>query len=104
MPIRSIAVLASGGDSPGMNPAVRAVAKAALSVGVRVFGISGGYQGIFEDDVMELTPRNLSGILDQGGTFLQTSRCQAFYTPEGRSLAARKLREQQIDGMIVIGG
>lgn len=87
-----------------MNPAVRAVAKAGLSRGVRVFGISGGYQGIFDDDLIELTPRNLSGILDQGGTFLQTSRCQEFYTPEGRAAAARKLRDQHIDGLIVIGG
>src|SRR6478609_1080610 len=104
MPIRTIAVLTSGGDSPGMNPAIRAVAKSALQRGVRVFGISNGYQGIFDDDLMELTPRSLSGILDQGGTFLQTSRCQAFYTPEGRSLAARKLVDQRIDGLIVIGG
>ncbi len=104
MPAKTIAVLTSGGDSPGMNPAVRAVAKTAIRAGWRVFGISNGYQGIFDDEVMELTSRSLSGILDRGGTILQSSRCKQFMKPEGRTLALRKLREQHIDALVVIGG
>lgn len=99
-----IAVLTSGGDSPGMNPAVRAVALTASQQGVRVFGISNGYQGIFDDDFFELTPRALDGILDRGGTILQSSRCKSFYAAEGRSQAMRRLLDHQIAGLIVIGG
>ncbi len=104
MAAKTIAVLTSGGDSPGMNPAIRAVAKTAIRQGVRVFGISNGYQGIYEDDLVELTTRSLSGVLDRGGTVLQTSRCKMFYTSEGRSEAVRRLGDQQISGLIVIGG
>ena len=104
MNIKTIAVLTSGGDSPGMNPAVRAVAKTAIRNGIRVFGVSGGYQGILDDDFIELTSRSLSGMLDQGGTMLQSSRCAAFYEPEGREAAVRKLAYHQIDALVVIGG
>jgi 6-phosphofructokinase 1 len=104
MAAQTIAVLTSGGDSPGMNPAVRAVARTAFSKGVRVFGIANGYQGIFDDDLVELTPRSLDGILDRGGTILQTSRCKLFRTDEGLSLAMRKLIDHHIAGLIVIGG
>ena len=104
MPAQTIAVLTSGGDSPGMNPAIRAVARTAIGKGARVFGIANGYQGIFDDDLVELTPRSLSGILDRGGTVLQSSRCKTFYTAEGRALAFRKLVDQQISGLVVIGG
>jgi len=102
--VKTIAVLTSGGDSPGMNPAVRAVARTALRKGVRVFGFMNGYQGILDDDLMELTERSLSGMLDRGGTFLRSSRCRAFYTEEGRCLAVRKLGDHQIDALVVIGG
>lgn len=104
MPLKTIAVLTSGGDSPGMNPAIRAVARTAILQGARVFGISNGYQGIFDDDLTELTPRSLSGILDRGGTVLQSSRCKPFYTAEGRATAYRKLVDQGIGGLVVIGG
>lgn len=104
MAAKIIAVLTSGGDSPGMNPAVRAVAKTAIRQNVRVFGICNGYQGILEDDLIELTSRNISGILDRGGTMLQSSRCKAFYSPEGVATAARKLHDHQISGLVVIGG
>lgn len=104
MPAKTIAVLTSGGDSPGMNPAVRSVAKTAILRGVRVFGICNGYQGIFDDDLIELTGRSLSGVLDRGGTVLQTSRCKTFMSAEGRAVALRKMMDQQISGLIVIGG
>lgn len=104
MAAKTIAVLTSGGDSPGMNPAIRAVARTAIQQGVRVIGFSNGYQGIFDDDLTELTPRSLAGILDRGGTVLQSSRCKTFYTPEGRAAAFRKLVDHKIGGLIVIGG
>jgi 6-phosphofructokinase 1 len=87
-----------------MNPAVRAVARTALRKGIRVFGFFNGYQGILDDDLMELTNRSLAGTLERGGTFLQSSRCKAFYTPEGRALAARKLGDHHVDALVVVGG
>src|SRR2546428_9944123 len=99
-----IALLPSGGAPPAMNPAVRAVAKTAIRKGVRVFGICNAYQGILDDDLIELTARNISGSLDRGGTMLQSSRCRAFYTPEGVATGARKLHDHQISGLVVIGG
>ncbi len=104
MLVKTIAVLTSGGDSPGMNPAVRAVARTALRKGIRVFGFFNGYQGILDDDLMELTNRSLAGTLERGGTFLQSSRCRAFYTAEGRALAARKLGDHHVDALVVVGG
>ncbi len=104
MPVKTIAVLTSGGDSPGMNPAIRAVTKTAIRQGARVFGICNGYQGIFDDDLVELTERSIGGVLDRGGTFLQSSRCKTFYNHEGRVAAVRKLFDHQISGLIVIGG
>lgn len=102
--VKTIGVLTSGGDSPGMNPAVRAVARTAIRKGVRVFGFMNGYQGILDDDLMELTSRSLAGMLDRGGTFLRSSRCRSFYTEEGRCLAVRKLADHRIDGLVVVGG
>ena len=104
MLVKTIAVLTSGGDSPGMNPAVRAVARTALRKGVRVFGFFNGYQGILDDDLMELTNRSLAGTLERGGTFLQSSRCRAFYTAEGRAQAVRKLTDHHVDALVVVGG
>jgi len=87
-----------------MNPAVRAVARTALRKGIRVFGFFNGYQGILDDDLMELSNRSLAGTLERGGTFLQSSRCRAFYTDEGRQQAVRKLADHQVDALVVIGG
>ena len=101
---RSIAVLTSGGDSPGMNPAVRAVARIAIQQGYRALGYQNGYDGIFEDDLVDLTSETLSGLLERGGTVLQTSRCKRMMTPEGQAEAVRKLREQNVEGLVVIGG
>lgn len=101
---RSIAVLTSGGDSPGMNPAVRAVARIAMRQGYRALGYQNGYDGIFEDDLVDLTSESLSGLLERGGTVLQTSRCKRMMTLEGQTEAVKKLRAQNVDGLVVIGG
>lgn len=101
---KKIAVLTSGGDSPGMNPAIRAVARTAQMQGAEVVGISDGYEGIFTRSFVELNDRSLSGVLDRGGTFLQSSRCKRFYDPAGIDEAVEVLREEKIGGLVVIGG
>lgn len=87
-----------------MNPAVRAVARIAIQQGYRALGYQNGYDGIFEDDLVDLTSETLSGLLERGGTVLQTSRCKRMMTPEGQVEAVRKLREQNVEGLVVIGG
>ena len=101
---RSIAVLTSGGDSPGMNPAVRAVARIAIRQGYRALGYQNGYDGIFDDDLIDLTGESLSGLLERGGTVLQSSRCKRMMTPEGQAEVVKKLRAQNVEGLVVIGG
>lgn len=101
---RTIGVLTSGGDAPGMNPAIRAVVRTALEQDCRVLGINNGYDGIFDGDVDELGTRLLSGMIDRGGTILQSSRCMRMYTPEGLDQAAARIRELGIHGLVVIGG
>lgn len=102
--MKRIAVLTSGGDAPGMNPAIRAVVRAAVAHDLEVFGIHRGYQGLIDGAIEELTARSVSGIIHHGGTILHTARCMAFMTPEGRAKAAERLRELQIEGLVVIGG
>ena len=104
MSIQSIAVLTSGGDSQGMNAAVRAVVRSALFHGIRVFGVQRGYQGLIKDDIREMDLRSVGDIIQRGGTILQTARCKEFETPEGQRLAADNLRKHGIDGLVVIGG
>lgn len=104
MSIQSIAVLTSGGDSQGMNAAVRAVVRSALFHGVRVYGVQRGYQGLINDDIFEMDLRSVGDIIQRGGTFLQTARCREFETPEGQKLGADNLRKRGIDGLVVIGG
>ena len=101
---KTIGVLTSGGDAPGMNPAIRSVARTALQHGCRVLGINNGYDGIFDGDAEELGPHILSGMIDRGGTVLQSSRCKRMYTPEGVDAARAKLQELGIQGLLVIGG
>jgi len=102
--VERIGVLTSGGDAPGMNAAIRAVVRAAVARGVGVFGIRRGYQGLIEGAIEPMNARSVSGIINRGGTMLQTARCQAFHDAEGRARAAAQLRELSIEGLVVIGG
>lgn len=102
--LKSIAVLTSGGDSPGMNAAARAVVRTALFEGVRVWGINNGYRGMCDDDMFEMESKNVGDIIQRGGTFLGTARCKRFETPEGRTLGYENLLKHGIQGLVVIGG
>lgn len=99
-----IAVLTSGGDAPGMNAALRAVARSAFARRWEVIGIEAGYLGLLEGLLHPLSNRGVGGILQRGGTVLGTARSAEFSTAEGQSLAARRLREAEVDGLVVIGG
>jgi 6-phosphofructokinase 1 len=102
--MKRIAVMTSGGDAPGMNAAIRAVVRTALEHNVDVCGIRQAYAGLLAGDFRELGSREVSGILQRGGTILQTARNEEFKTPQGQRRALRRLNEQGIEGMIVIGG
>lgn len=102
--IKTIGVLTSGGDAPGMNAAVRAVVRSALSRGMRVMGIERGYNGLLNGEVYEMNLRSVSEIIHRGGTVLYTARCLEFKTIEGQQAAADKCREMGIDALVVIGG
>ena len=101
---KAIAVMTSGGDSPGMNAAARAVVRTALYEGVEVYGINNGYQGMLDDDIVQLTSRNVSDLIQRGGTFLGTARCPEFKTPEGRKKGFDNLMKRGIEGLVIIGG
>jgi 6-phosphofructokinase 1 len=102
--VKSIAVLTSGGDSQGMNAAVRAVVRSALFHGIKVYGVQRGYQGLLNDDLREMDLRSVGDIIQRGGTILQTARCKEFTTAEGQQRGAEILRSRGIDGLVVIGG
>ncbi|MEY2963655.1 MAG: hypothetical protein RL754_916 [Bacteroidota bacterium] len=102
--IRNIAVLTSGGDAPGMNAAVRAVTRTALYHGKKVFGVYRGYEGMIENDLVELDTKSVKNILALGGTFLKSARSTEFRTEEGRAIAAANLKARDIDALVVIGG
>ncbi|MFA6162309.1 MAG: 6-phosphofructokinase [Methylobacter sp.] len=102
--INSLAVLCSGGDSPGMNPAVRAVVRTAIGLGIEVFGIYRGYSGLLEGNIRRLSLSSVSNIIQRGGTILDSSRCPEFYATEHRQEAAQILLKSHIDGLIIIGG
>lgn len=101
---KAIAVLTSGGDAPGMNAAVRAVARAALCKGMRVIGVHRGYNGLLNGDVFEMNLRSVSDIIHRGGTILYTARSEEYNTPAGVKKAAATCRELGIEGVVVIGG
>jgi 6-phosphofructokinase 1 len=102
--IKKIGVLTSGGDAPGMNAAIRAVVRAGIHYGFEVFGIRRGYQGMIEGDIIPLDSPAVSGIIQKGGTILQTARCKEFMTYEGRKKAYDCLVSVGINAVIVIGG
>jgi 6-phosphofructokinase 1 len=102
--VKRIAVLTSGGDAPGMNAAIRAVTRTALDRGWAVLGIRHGYAGLIAGRFVSLGPRDVGGIVHQGGTMLGSARCPEFATEEGRVEALRKLNEQGVDALVVIGG
>ena len=102
--VKKIAVLTSGGDSQGMNAAVRAVVRSALYHGIEVYGVQRGYQGLINNDLRQMDLRSVGDIIQRGGTILQTARCKEFLTPEGQQRGADILTERGIDGLVVIGG
>lgn len=104
MSVQSIAVLTSGGDSQGMNAAVRAVVRSALFHGLKVHAVQRGYHGLIHDDIREMDLRSVGDIIQRGGTVLQTARSKEFMTEEGRRTAVDNLRRRGIDGLVVIGG
>jgi len=102
--MKKIAVITSGGDCPGMNAAIRAVVRVALTCGIEVWGIRNGYAGMIDDDMMKLDSRSVGDIIQKGGTFLGTARSEEFKTLQGRHKAAANLQSHGIEGLIVIGG
>lgn len=102
--MKRIAVLTSGGDAPGMNAAIRAATRTAIERGAEVFGVHRGYAGLIDGDFVPLTARDVAGIIEFGGTMLESDRCLEFKTVEGRSRAAAALKQAGIEGLIVVGG
>ena len=102
--IKTIGVLTSGGDAPGMNAAVRAVVRTGLHKGYRMIGIQRGYNGLLNGECFEMNLRSVSNIIQAGGTILYTARCLEFKTKEGQDKGAAKCRELGIDALVVIGG
>ena len=102
--MKTIAVLTSGGDAPGMNAALRAVVRMSIFKGIRVMGVQRGYSGLINGELVEMDRRSVSDIIHRGGTILRTARCEEFKTKEGREKAANVLRVFGIDGLVVIGG
>ena len=102
--IKTIGVLTSGGDAPGMKAAIRAVVRRAVSLGLKVKGIRKGYNGLLNEEIIDMTARDVSDTISRGGTILYTARCAEFREEEGQRLGAEVCRKHGIDGMVVIGG
>ncbi len=102
--MKRIAVLTSGGDAPGMNAAVRAVTRTAISKGAEVYGVHLGYQGLIDGIITPMSARDVAGIIQRGGTVLGSARCEEFKTPNGQREAIRNLNKHGIEGLVVIGG
>ena len=102
--MKRIGVLTSGGDSPGMNPAVRAVVRKAIHEGMEVYGIYQGYQGLIEGNIKKLEVGDVGDIIQRGGTMLYSARCPEFKTEEGRLKGIENLKKHGIEGLVVIGG
>jgi 6-phosphofructokinase 1 len=102
--LKTIGVVTSGGDAPGMNAAIRAVARIANSKNLKVLGFERGWEGLLTNTFQHLTPRSVGGIIQSGGTILRTSRCLEFKKKKGMRKAAQALSKNKVDGLIVIGG
>ncbi|MCH3998971.1 MAG: 6-phosphofructokinase [Lachnospiraceae bacterium] len=102
--VKTIGILTSGGDAPGMNAAIRAVVRRAINDGLSVKGIQRGYMGLLNEEIIDMDKHSVSDIIQRGGTILGTARCAEFKTPEGQEKAAEICRKYDIDGIIVIGG
>lgn len=102
--VKTIGVLTSGGDAPGMNAAIRAVVRTAIHKGLEVKGIMRGYAGLLQEEIVDMTSTSVSDIIHRGGTILYTARCQEFMTAEGQKKGAEICRKHNIDGIVVIGG
>ncbi len=102
--VNKIGVLTSGGDSPGMNAAIRAVVRTGIYHKMEVFGIMRGYQGMIENDIIPMHSRSVANIIQRGGTILKTARSKQFMEPEGRKIAYENLKKHEIDGLVIIGG
>lgn len=102
--MKTIGVLTSGGDAPGMNAAIRAVVRSGIANGIRVMGINRGYSGLINGEISEMTRHSVSDIIHKGGTILKTARSEEFKTEEGRKKAAKVLEVFGINGLVVIGG
>lgn len=102
--VKTIGVLTSGGDAPGMNAAIRAVVRTAIHKGLKVKGIMRGYAGLLQEEIVDMDSTSVSDIIHRGGTILYTARCQEFTTVEGQKKGAEICRKNNIDGIVVIGG
>lgn len=102
--MKNIAVLTSGGDSPGMNACIRSVVRYGIAEGLNVYGVKRGYAGLIDDDIELLTTRSVGNIIQTGGTILKTARCLEFKKEEGQEKAVENLKKHGIEGLIVIGG
>lgn len=102
--VQTIGVLTSGGDAPGMNAAIRAVARKAIACGKNVKGIQKGFMGLLNEEIMDMQRKDVSDIIQRGGTILRTARCDEFRTEEGQQKGADICRKHGIDGLVVIGG
>ncbi|MGG9971948.1 6-phosphofructokinase [Ferruginibacter sp. SUN002] len=102
--ITKIGVMTSGGDSPGMNAAIRAVVRTGNYYGLEVFGIMRGYQGLIDDDIFKMDNKSVANIIQRGGTILKTARCKEFFEYEGRKKAYEHLKARGINGLVIIGG
>lgn len=102
--IRTIGILTSGGDAPGMNPCIRAVVRAGYAAGLKVVAVEGGYQGLIRGTFREMGPRDVAGILQRGGTIIQTARSMEFTEAHGQREAIRQMGNYGLDALVIIGG
>jgi len=102
--VKTIGILTSGGDAPGMNAAVRAVTRAGIYYGFSIKGIYRGYDGLLSGEIQPFSTENVSGIICEGGTILKTARSKEFMTKEGKEKAYENIVKEGIDALVVIGG